>query len=99
MIIPTIRPAKANCKESDDIINWDTVSNCPTEISVTSSAIYFFTFLKKTVFLAKLYQFVVQFAKYSQYFLEKLTNPSVYLGKFFLLVIVIAFFPRPRMSL
>ena len=99
MIIPTIRPAKANCKESDDIINWDTVSNCPTEISVTSSAIYFFTFLKKSVFLAKLYQFVVQFAKYSQYFLEKTNQFPVYLGKFFLFVMLIAFSPRQRTSL
>ena len=74
MIIPTIRPAKANCKESDDIINWDTVSNRPTEISVTSSAIYFFTFLKKSAVLVKLYESVVDFAKYSQYFLEKTNN-------------------------
>ncbi len=42
MIIPIINPITANCKDTDDAINCETVSNWPTEISLISSAISIF---------------------------------------------------------
>ena len=42
MIIPIINPITANCKDTEDAISWDTVSNWPTEISLISSAILIF---------------------------------------------------------
>ena len=41
MIIPTTIMMKANCSDSDDANNCETVSNSPTEICEISSSLIF----------------------------------------------------------